>query len=232
MPKIPIQQYPRAIIWDFDGVIANTIPIHAEATRYVLEKENLTFDLQRMMTLIGRKDHEVFYTLVLDQKPDAAEEELRKLFQEKHHKYKDILNHKKVPLYSGVKTWIYHFQSKGLAQAIASSTSQENIHTVLSQSDLRSCFKTIVTGDSVANGKPAPDIYLLASQRLEIKPADCLVFEDSTLGVVSAKRANMRCFAICHTQPAESLAEADELLNSFEDYRPEDLFIDWGLGIQ
>jgi HAD superfamily hydrolase (TIGR01509 family) len=99
---------------------------------------------------------------------------------------------------------------------LASSAPKENIDLVLSELNLARIFDCIVFGQEVSESKPSPQIYLLAAKKLEVAPNDCVVIEDSPLGVKAAKTAGMKCLAITNTHPLEKLEEADRVVNSLE----------------
>ena len=84
-------------------------------------------------------------------------------------------------------------------------------------------FQTVVSGQDVTRGKPDPEGYLLAAERLGIRPENCVVIEDSTAGVSSAKRAGMLCVAITNTRSRSKLARADLIINSLEEVDVDDL---------
>jgi beta-phosphoglucomutase len=100
---------------------------------------------------------------------------------------------------------------------LVSSTPRENIDLVLSELNLEGMFDCIVFGQEVSESKPSPQIYLLAARGLEVTPNDCLVIEDSPLGVKAAKTAGMKCLAIANTHPRQKLQEADKVADSVED---------------
>jgi HAD superfamily hydrolase (TIGR01509 family) len=99
---------------------------------------------------------------------------------------------------------------------LVSSAPKDNIDLVLSEFNLNNIFDCVVFGQEVSEGKPSPQIYLLAAKKLEVIPKDCVVIEDSPQGVKAAKIAGMRCLAITNTHPQKKLEEADRIVNSLE----------------
>jgi beta-phosphoglucomutase len=97
---------------------------------------------------------------------------------------------------------------------LVSSAPKENIDLVLSELNLEGIFDCIVFGQEVSESKPSPQIYLLAARKLEVIPNDCVVIEDSPLGVKAAKTAGMKCLAIANTHPRQKLEEADKVFDS------------------
>lgn len=100
---------------------------------------------------------------------------------------------------------------------LVSSAPRENIDLTLSDLDLAGIFNCIASGQEVTESKPSPEIYLLAAKRLQVTPNDCLVIEDSPLGVTAAKTAGMKCLAVANTHRREDLEEADRVVDSLED---------------
>jgi beta-phosphoglucomutase-like phosphatase (HAD superfamily) len=100
--------------------------------------------------------------------------------------------------------------------AIASSTPMENIRLITGGLGIDNCFQAIVSSQDVTEGKPSPQSFLLAAQRLGVEPKNCLVIEDAVAGVTAAKRAGMSCLAITNTHPKESLKEADLIVDSLK----------------
>ena len=98
--------------------------------------------------------------------------------------------------------------------AIASSAPMENIQLILRGLGIESYFQAIVWGREVTEGKPSPQAFLLAAEKLGVKPEDCLVIEDAVAGVSAAKRAGMKCIAVTTTNPREKLHEADLVVDS------------------
>jgi beta-phosphoglucomutase-like phosphatase (HAD superfamily) len=88
---------------------------------------------------------------------------------------------------------------------------------VIGELNLEGVFDCIVYGKEVTESKPSPQIFLLAADKLEAEPKDCIVIEDSPFGVKAAKAAGMRCLAVANTHPKQELKEADKVVDSLED---------------
>jgi len=107
--------------------------------------------------------------------------------------------------------------------AIASSTTIENIHLIVGSLGIADYFKAVVTGHDVTEGKPSPQVFLLAAQRLGAEPKNCIVVEDAVAGVKAAKSAGMYCVAVSNSHPQEKLNEADLIVASLEMVTVKDL---------
>ena len=104
----------------------------------------------------------------------------------------------------------------GVKLAIASSAPLENIQLVLSGLGIDDCFDTIVWGREVTEGKPSPQVFLLAARKLGVQPQECVVVEDAVAGVAAAKKAGMKCVAVTNTHHEVSLREADLIVDTLE----------------
>jgi HAD superfamily hydrolase (TIGR01509 family) len=106
-------------------------------------------------------------------------------------------------------------RSRGVPVAVASSSPRERLHRTLGRAGLLEAFDVTVAGDEVARGKPAPDMFLLAAQRLGVDPASCVVIEDSPPGVQAGRAAGMVTLAVCRVPGTEaSLAAADRVVDT------------------
>jgi HAD superfamily hydrolase (TIGR01509 family) len=119
----------------------------------------------------------------------------------------------------------------GLKQCLASSAPLENIHLIRDLLGLQRWLDGLVSGDRLAQGKPAPDIFLLAAEQVGCAPKNCVVIEDAPAGVAAAKAGGMRCVAVTTSHPAASLTQADRIVASLSEVqvaalqalmRPED----------
>ncbi len=100
--------------------------------------------------------------------------------------------------------------------ALASSAPIENIQLVIETLGINDCFQSIICDRDVTEGKPSPQVFLLAAGRLGVEPGDCIVIEDAVAGVTAAKRAGMYCLAVTGTHPRHSLTEADLVVDTLE----------------
>jgi HAD superfamily hydrolase (TIGR01509 family) len=117
----------------------------------------------------------------------------------------------------GVREMIAKLTEKGIPLAITSSAVASSIDAILTRLDLRGAFTLIVDGSEVQHGKPDPEAYLLTARKLNVRPEQCVVFEDSHVGVVAAKRAGMFCVAVRNprAQERQDLSAADVIVESF-----------------
>jgi HAD superfamily hydrolase (TIGR01509 family) len=147
---------------------------------------------------------------------EAPEEEL---FARRQAHFDDVCARADLRAMAGVEDVIRALRQRGVPLAIASSAVRASIEAILVRLGLRDAFSLIVDGSEVARGKPVPEAYLVTARRMGVAPAECVVFEDSHVGVVAAKRAGMFCIAVRnpHALERQDLSAADVVVDSMLD---------------
>jgi HAD superfamily hydrolase (TIGR01509 family) len=213
----------RAVIFDFNGIIVNDEPIHFALFRRVLGEEGI--DLAEDVyyaRYLGFDDKGAFTAAYQDNQQSLSEQKLAEIIGRKAGYYQDaIRNH--VEIFPGVKSLIADLAPQ-LPLGVASGALRHEIETILSTAGLLKSFAAIVAAEDVRQGKPEPEIFLKALEAInaqlttgvEIRPAECVVIEDSKEGVKGARRAGMKCLAVTNSHPAELLREADTVTESLE----------------
>jgi len=209
----------EAVIWDMDGVIADTAPYHFKAWQEVFQKRGINFTTEDFKHNFGqRNDTIIRYALGKNASPD----EVDVIANEKEENYRQRVAQNIKPL-SGAIELIRALKEHGVKMAIASSSPMENIQLVTRGLAVNNYFQVIVWGREVTEGKPSPQAFLLAAKRLEVEPKNCVVIEDAVAGVTAAKRAGMKCLAVTNTHPEKSLMEADLVVDTLEAVSVDDL---------
>jgi len=202
----------QAAIWDMDGVIADTGKYHYQAWDYVFKKRGITFTEADFQHHFGQRDDTIIRT-VADY--DISSEEVDAIADEKETEYRKRVAGNVTAL-PGVKKLLANLAENGVKLAIASSAPMANINLIFKWLNLENVFDKIVFGREVSEGKPSPQIYLLAAKKLDVSPANCLVLEDALAGVDGAKQAGMKCLAVTTTHEVASLKKADLVVSSLE----------------
>lgn len=210
----------QAVIFDLDGVIADSHPAHKRAWKTFLNslcKEVSEDELAVVMD--GRKREDILRHFLGDLTPDQVREygsRKEELFRNSSGKLTEI---------RGLYDFLKVLEGATLPLAVASSAGGMRVAYTLAQLDLARCFQVIVTGDDVKHGKPDPAIFLLAAQRLEVAAENILVCEDAVCGVDAAKKAGMKCLGIAANGRGPLLrdAGADRVLPDFTSARLEEL---------
>ena len=209
----------EAVIWDMDGVIADTAPYHFRAWREIFQKRGVNFTEEDFKHNFGQRNDTIIRNTmgvsILLGEVDAIASEKEENFRRRIGQ-----SIKSLP---GAMELIGSLKEHGVKMAIASSAPIENIQLVTRGLGINNCFQVIVWGREVTEGKPSPQGFLLAAQRLEAEPKDCVVIEDAVAGVTAAKRAGMKCLAVTNTHPKLSLMEADLVVDTLEAVTVDDL---------
>jgi beta-phosphoglucomutase family hydrolase len=203
----------KAAIFDMDGVLVDTIPIHKEAWMLLAEQGGHPFSNESFYAGNGSTAQEhIQHIYRWTDEPEA----IKRLVTEKETIYWTQIARAGVTPVKGVVSVLEQLTSMGVPCAVGTSAGQENMHLILKKAGIEAYFQAFACSDEVARGKPAPDIFLCAAARLKVAPEDCLVFEDAPLGIAAAKAAGMRVVAIATTHSKDELSQADEVIASFD----------------
>ncbi|MFH0942088.1 MAG: HAD family phosphatase [Chloroflexota bacterium] len=201
---------PRAVIWDMDGVICDTGPYHYRSWRKVMAERGVTLTEECFRRGFGRRNDAIIRGLLGGEVPP---EEIEKISRKKESFFRRIVRGRLEPL-PGVLTLLDSLHNAGYRMALASSAPLTNINLILRELGIAGFFEAVVSGEDVTEGKPSPQVFLLAAARLGVAPAGCLVIEDAVAGVTAARRAGMLCLAVTNTHPAKRLAAARLVVSS------------------
>jgi len=209
----------KAIIFDCDGVIADTEPIHMAAFGRVLSEEGITLTEEDYFAHYLALDDRGCFTRALDGRGRSlTQKQLSEMIMRKAE-YVEPAMRAELRILPGAAEFI-HLASEVYPLAVASGALRAEIELVLKYGGLRDRFRVIVSAEDVARSKPHPDPFLKARELLNavtgdhIEPAECLVIEDSIHGIRAAHQAAMRCLAVSNSYPREKLAEADRIVDS------------------
>jgi beta-phosphoglucomutase len=184
---------PRAIIFDIDGTLVDNMALHAEAFSVFAGRHGLApLTPEDRARLDGRRNSEIFPILFNREVP---REEWMAYETEKEGLYRELSRGRLSPM-KGLMRLLSHYRAAGVPMALATSAPEPNVVHTLDEIGLTGEFQIIVRGDQVGRGKPAPDVFIAAAERLTMAPADCLVFEDAPMGIVAAQAAGMPVVAL------------------------------------
>ena len=204
-----------AVIWDVDGVLIDSGEQHRRAWEQLAREEGLPYSDAAFWATFGMRNADIFPRMFGVSGPP---ERIVALGGRKEAIYRALLAENAVAL-PGAKELLAALHAAGYRQALGSSAPPANLEAILSLLGIASFLNAIVSGEQVAHGKPAPDIFLAAAERLNIPPAHCLVIEDAPAGVAAAHAGGMRCLAVRRAgQPdAPGLDAADALVDALTD---------------
>lgn len=205
----------RAVIFDLDGVIADTEPLHQLSFQELFEELALEpVDLREWHSFVGTSDRHVLLHLLDGRETGAS---IEALLERKAAIFLRLLK-ERGPVFPMIPELIEALAGR-YALAVASGSLRSAIAGVLDLNGLRRFFRHAVSVQDVARGKPAPDLFLQAAALLGVPAPACVVIEDSLPGVRGARAAGMRVIAVTTTTGAERLAEADAVASGFADVR-------------
>jgi beta-phosphoglucomutase family hydrolase len=209
----------KAIIWDMDGVIADTALYHLEAWHEVFQKRGVSFTEDDFRRNFGQRNDTIIRNILGAGLPPS---EIDIIAGEKEEIFRQRVRQKIKPLPGAIEL-IELLKEHFFSMALASSAPIENIRLIIRSLDINNCFHAIVSGREVKEGKPSPQGFLLAAKKLGVAPENCIVVEDAVAGVTAAKRAGMHCLAVTNTHPRVSLKEADLIVDTLEAVSVSDL---------
>jgi beta-phosphoglucomutase len=217
-PRRPEKPMPlKAVIFDFDGVLVDSEPLHYRSLRDCLLPEGITIDSREYAeTYLAYDDREAI-RVALERHGHAYDaERVEAIALRKAAIFDGLMS--EIPFFPGARELV-RLLAKELPVAIASGALRYEIEQIVTAGGIRDQFQTIVGADDVQRGKPHPEPYLTAMKRLAerapgLSPGDCLVFEDSMAGIASARAAGMRVVGVTHSYPAERLTAAQHVMSS------------------
>lgn len=218
MPHPPFPMPIRAAIFDFDGVIVDSEPLHFIAFQRVLAEEGIALDLPTYEArYLAMDDKACFTAAFADAGKPLSPGHLAELIERKEVSLADDL--RRARLFPGAPEFIRMLAAR-IPLAINSGALRSEIELVLNANGLRDCFQLVVSADDVTNCKPDPEGYRLALARLNegrtdpFGPEECFAIEDSVHGVASARGAGLRCIAVTNSFSADHLGQASFIVET------------------
>ena len=164
------------------------------------------------------KKNQIIIPEILGWATDAAE--IAVLSDRKEEIYRELVGQSGVQILPGARELVSALRLEGIPRAIGSSTPRRNLDAIFAATGLQEFFDAVVCGDDVVDGKPAPDVFLLAAQMLGLPPAECLVVEDAHAGIEAARRAGIPVLAVATTNPLSELVAATGAMESLAGATP------------
>lgn len=204
---------PWAAIFDWDGVITNSIKQHQDAWERLAKEEKRPMRPDAFRKGFGMKNDRIIPEVL---GWTADDTEIARLSQRKEALYRAILQEVGIEALPGVTEFLAALKAAAVPCAIASSTDYENIRVALDLIRLGDCFDVIVSAEDVSRGKPDPQVFLLAAEKLAVPPTRCVVFEDAIVGIEAGHAAGMKVVAVTTTNSAAALDAADRVVTQLD----------------
>ena len=212
----------KAMLFDMDGVLVDSEPIHFQARKMTLARYGYTTDDEELSHYQSTPT-EVFIAGINKSRGSSIPvDEAARLHKEDFKTAFDNFDLKSI---DGIPEYLEQLESLKIPMAIASSSSPELIREVIRRLGIAKYFRELVSGDEVARPKPNPDVYLTAAKKIGADPSECVVLEDSHNGVLAAKSAGMFCIGFRSPHSGnQDLSTADIIVNSIRDIDPKKYF--------
>jgi HAD superfamily hydrolase (TIGR01509 family) len=211
----------QAFIFDMDGVIIDSEPLHFEVDLITARHFGAELDKETLERFVGMTNPEMWAVIRREYGIPHAVDEIIAFQSERKKRH---LNESEIGPIDGIAELLEALRRHDVPVGLASSSPRAFIEAVLAKFGIRAYFSCVISGEEVASGKPAPDIYLEAASLLGVPPAACVVLEDSRNGVLAAKRAGMRCIGFANPNSGnQDLSAADRIVRSIRDIRIPDL---------
>jgi beta-phosphoglucomutase len=207
----------EAIVFDFDGVLADSEPLHFRAMREMMATLGLTLTEEHYYSAyVGFDDEGVFRLIEQEQGWTFGERQVAALIDQKTAIFQDLVASADV-LFPGAVECLDRLGAR-YPLGIASGALKQEILQILRQHGLEDRFRFIVASGDTPRGKPAPDPYARAAELHRLPPAACLAIEDSRWGIDAAKAAGLKCVGITTTFDAAALPNADAVIGSLDEF--------------
>ncbi len=198
----------HALLFDMDGVLVDTEKVHEKSRQIIYKKYGMDYNMLKDIPVIGRNTDSIFIDVNSRiQFPIPLE----KAIQEKRNVFVSLLNEPIKPL-PGVREILESYHSR-LKIGLVSASARQNIDAVMQNTGLALYFDCIISAEDVKSFKPDPQCYFLGASRLKIAPEECVVFEDSQIGVEAAINAGMKVIGVGTGHTADDLSNADIIIS-------------------
>jgi beta-phosphoglucomutase len=218
----------QAVIFDCDGILVDTEPLHYRAFQKVLVPFGLAHDFAHYLEqFVGFDDRETFVHAFREAGIELEAATLQRLIQTKSMVLRELVE-QGVPSFPGVVDLVKELMGRGIPMAVASGALRHEVEAFIASLGLSEAFRTIVAADDVKKSKPDPETYLLAIERLglvfgPLDPSNCVAVEDTPAGIRSAKSAALPVIAVTNSFPESELSEADKIVRSLADLSLPDM---------
>jgi HAD superfamily hydrolase (TIGR01509 family) len=208
-----------AALWDMDGVLVESAQFHYVAWKRAWGEMGIDITEADFRKNFGQRNDTIIRDMLGD---DVSQDVIDRLGPIKEQYYRDAIKGQVEPL-PGALELLKALREDGFHCAMSSAAPRANVELILSELHCASLFEALVTFEDVTRGKPDPQVYLIAAERVGVAPARSVVLEDAVAGVEGAKRAGMACLAVTSNHSRQALAKADLIVDSLTQATPDRL---------
>ncbi|HJZ94619.1 MAG TPA: HAD family phosphatase [Gemmataceae bacterium] len=212
-----------AVIWDVDGTLVDTAELHFQAWARLAGEMGRPFSRDDFAATFGRRNPEIIRYLF---RHEFSDQEVLDIGERKENYYRTEAG-KGVELLPGVRELLSGLHARRVRQAVGSSAPRGNLDLILRITNSRQYFEAIVSAEDTQRGKPDPQVFLVAAEKLGVPPPRCIVFEDAVAGVQAAKAGGMKCVAVTfvghHSEEKLKAAGADRVVKCFTEVTPDEV---------
>jgi beta-phosphoglucomutase len=210
----------KAVIFDLDGVITNTMPDHYRVWKTIFAQQGIYLSRFDIYQREGQPGLVTVREIFQEHTKAFSLKKAKRILIQKEKQFKKIVKQRFIV---GARRFLRDLYRKDITLALVTGTSRHEVHRILPKS-LFKLFDVVVTGSDVKHGKPHPEPYRQALKKLKIKKSDAVVIENAPFGIQSARAARLKCFAIETSLPKKYLKGADRIFSSLCELNQE---IDW-----
>jgi beta-phosphoglucomutase len=203
----------RAVLWDLDGTLVDSEEFHWLSWRDTLRAEGVDLTYEQFLASFGQRNDRILATWLPAMDPERA----RRIGDDKEAEYRRLVEAHGLQPLPGARAWLVALREAGWKQSIASSAPGQNVITMLRVLGLESHLDAIVSAEDVTIGKPDPQVFLKAAEKLATAPGRCIVVEDAAAGVEGGRRGGMRTIGVTRN----GTLDADLVVQSLEQLPPD-----------
>ena len=211
---------PLGAIFDWDGVVIDSAKLHEQSWRRLAEELGRQIAPDSFIRGFGMKSGHIIEKI---HHWASAPDDVARLADRKEALYREIVAGSDIAPLSGVVEWLHLLRDAVVPCAVASSTPRANIEAVLDRIGLQQAFQALVSAEDVVHGKPNPEVFLKAAERLEMPAERCVVFEDAYVGIAAGHAAGMKVVAVTTTHFAKELKAADLVVRRLDELSIEQI---------
>jgi beta-phosphoglucomutase len=205
----------KAVLWDLDGTLVDSADFHWQAWRDICAAEGAPVTYAQFTHAFGKRNDLILKSWLGE---DIDPDRMARLSDAKEAHFRELVRANGISPLPGVREWVTRLAGEGWRHAIATSAPRENLETLIDAMDMRPLFGAGIAAEDVTNGKPDPEVFLIAAGRLKAAPQQAIVVEDAPIGIEAGRRAGMRTIGV---SLMHQLTHADLYVGTLPELAPD-----------